>query len=48
MIKVEQNFETCTACSIDLTNEKIYFDDDGNLYCEDCWIQYESKLKGLI
>ena len=37
--------EVCSKCNC--IEEVIYFDNDNNVYCEDCWIEYESKLKGL-
>lgn len=37
--------EKCTKCN-ELT-EVVYFDEQGNAYCEDCWIEHEAELKGL-
>lgn len=38
----------CFKCGeIIKDDEAIYTDNDGNDYCEDCWIEFEAKLKKL-
>lgn len=37
--------DKCNICGEEI--EAIFTDEEGNIYCEDCWIEYESKLKNL-
>lgn len=38
--------EECCKCG--QIEEVIYFDCEGNIYCEDCWLQQEAVIKNLI
>ena len=38
--------EKCCKCG--QVDDIVYFDNLGNLYCEDCWIQHEAKIKNLV
>lgn len=37
--------DKCEICGEEI--DVIFTDEEENIYCEDCWIEYESKLKKL-
>lgn len=39
-------YEQCSKCN--QIEDVIYFDTEDNIYCEDCWIQHEAEIKGLL
>lgn len=40
--------EKCSICGSIEPVQTIYVDKQDNYYCEDCWLQYEAKQKGLV
>ena len=36
------------CCICECVEDTIYFDCDNNIYCEECWIQHEAKIKSIL
>ena len=41
----EHSYSRCTECDRIIPNSEAYFDDDNDVYCEDCWNEMVMKNK---
>lgn len=43
------DIQKCSRCGCVIAeDDTLWIDASENLYCEECWIQYEAELKRLI
>ena len=50
MVELRDILEYCDHCGtpVDTENEPVYELEDGRIYCEECYVDYFAKQKGLV